>query len=205
MSSETSQPSQLRLARISVHRLTHDPDNARARGPRAVEAIARSLDAFGQQKPIVVTEGGVVIAGNGTLDAAKMLGWEALECQVADLSPAQARAFAVADNRTAELAYWNDAQLLRALDAAQEAEMLEATGFDEADLEGIRRALEGDGEDPEGTVQASGKGESELSGSTAQCFATTVVCHTEEGAEAVRQFVKDGDLGRASAIRPRAL
>lgn len=205
MSSEASQPSQMRLARISVERLTHDPDNARARGPRAVEAIAKSLEAFGQQKPIVVTEGGVVIAGNGTLDAAKLLGWEALECQVADLSPAQARAFAVADNRTAELAYWNDAQLLRALDAAQEAEMLEATGFDEADLDGIRRALEGAEEDDPSIGAPSAGGDSESSGSTSQAFATTVVCHTEEGAEAVRQFVQDGDLGRASAIRPRAL
>jgi len=147
----------LKIKRLPVEGLTHDPDNARARGPRAVEAIANSLDAFGQQKPIVVTKGGVVIAGNGTLDAAKLLGWESLECQVADLSPTQARAFAVADNRTAELAFWNDAQLLRALNAAQEAEMLDATGFDEADLEALARCLRDDHDEEGAEVPEKGK------------------------------------------------
>ncbi|MCH9834828.1 ParB/Srx family N-terminal domain-containing protein [bacterium] len=127
--------------------LTTDPDNARARGPRAIEAIARSLEAFGQQKPIVVTPDGVVIAGNGTLEAAKQLGWDTVTCHVTALNPAEARAYSIADNRTAELAYWNDAQLLGALQAAQESDLLDATAFDNGELERLTKLLSKDGID----------------------------------------------------------
>ncbi len=135
------------IKRIPLSGLSHDPDNARARGPRAVEAIARSLEAFGQQKPIVVSPEGIVLAGNGTLDAAMLLGWTELDAFVTDLPPDKARAYAVADNRTAELAYWKDAQLLAALEAARNADLLDSTAFDENDLLRLQRATQEDDED----------------------------------------------------------
>jgi len=195
----------LRIERRHVAALTHDPDNARARGLRAIEAIARSLEAFGQQKPIVITPDGTVLAGNGTLDAAKILGWTEIECQVADLSPTQARAFAVADNRTAELAFWKEAQLLAALDAAQAADMLDATGFDEADLEGIRRALEEPEEDQPSGSSDPPQNESGPPEEIGETFAVTVECATEEDAEAVRQMVEGDNLGRVAAVRRKSL
>ena len=56
-----------------IAEVTLDPANARAHSERNLQAIADSLDRFGQQKPIVITPDGTVVAGNGTLEAARSL------------------------------------------------------------------------------------------------------------------------------------
>ena len=65
----------MQLERVAIDALTVDPANVRGHSGRNLEAIAASLRAFGQQRPIVVDRDGVVIAGNGTLLAARQLGW----------------------------------------------------------------------------------------------------------------------------------
>jgi ParB-like chromosome segregation protein Spo0J len=139
--------------------LTSDPDNARARGPRALEAIANSLKVFGQQKPIVVSPSGVVIAGNGTLDAAKQLGWAKIAVQVTALTGAEQRAYAIADNRTAELAFWNDERLIATLHeiGGKDEELLSATGFSPSEIEGMRAAA--DEEEEPASHNIDGQGE----------------------------------------------
>lgn len=92
-----------------------DTKNARKHSSRNIKAIADSLRMFGQHKPVVALEDGTVIAGNGTLEAAKSLGMPELACVVFSDSD-KARAFAIADNRTAELAEWDDAALRASLD-----------------------------------------------------------------------------------------
>jgi hypothetical protein len=59
-----------------------DPRNARKHSPRNIKAIADSLRMFGQQKPVVALDDGTIIAGNGTLEAAKSLGMQDLACVV---------------------------------------------------------------------------------------------------------------------------
>lgn len=98
-------------ARMSVHELVNDPRNARRHGQRNLEAVTESLRRFGLQKPIVVDANGVVLAGNATLQAAKALGWTEIAVMRSQLTGAEAAAFAVADNRTAELAEWDSAVL----------------------------------------------------------------------------------------------
>ena len=98
------------LARLAVPigRLHEDARNPRRHDDRNVAAIAASLGTFGQQKPIVALRDGTVIAGNGTLRAAKHLGWEKLAVVWFDSrEEARARAFALADNRSADLASWD--------------------------------------------------------------------------------------------------
>lgn len=68
-----------------------------------VAAVARSLRRFGQRKPVVARPDGTVIAGNHLLAAAQELGWTELAVSWADDDDATAKAFALADNRTAEL------------------------------------------------------------------------------------------------------
>ena len=85
-----------------------DPANARGHDTRNLDAIQASLARFGQQKPVVVTPEGVVIAGNGTVEAARALGWTEVSVAVTELSGADRAAYAIADNRTAELAAWDD-------------------------------------------------------------------------------------------------
>jgi ParB-like chromosome segregation protein Spo0J len=88
--------------------LVADPDNARTHDEKNIEAIRGSLLEFGQCKPIVVW-GNIVVAGNGTLEAAKRLGWTEIVITRVPSSwdSNRARAYSLADNRTGELADWD--------------------------------------------------------------------------------------------------
>lgn len=109
--------SDLQIETVQIDSLTFDPTNARKHDAKNLDAIAGSLKLFGQRKPIVVTPDNVVVAGNGTLQAAKNLGWT--EITIARTprgwSWEQIKAFALADNRTAELAEWDSAILVEQL------------------------------------------------------------------------------------------
>ena len=106
---------------VPVADLLHDPANVRTHNAKNLDAVKASLSRFGQQKPIVVGADGVVIAGNGTLAAAKSLGWKQVSVVRTDLNGADAVAYAIADNRTAELAEWDTDALA---DRLKETEVL---------------------------------------------------------------------------------
>lgn len=94
--------------RIDVDYLTFDPDNARLHPEENDAAIRDSLSRYGQLKPLVVRRDGMtVVAGNGTLAAARGLGWRELACNVVDLDQLEAVGYGLADNRTSELAAWD--------------------------------------------------------------------------------------------------
>lgn len=120
----------MKLETLKLTDLVSDPNNARKHDDKNLEAIKGSLTQFGQRKPIVIGSGNVVIAGNGTLAAAKSLGWTEIEVVRVpeDWTADQAKAFALADNRTAELATWDEMVL-----AAQVIELKDA-GFEVADF-----------------------------------------------------------------------
>jgi len=81
---------------------------------QAVDAVAKSLHEFGWQQPIVVDSQGVIIVGHTRWKAAKSLSMDTVPVVVADdLTPEQARAYRIADNKTAEMATW-DVELLEA-------------------------------------------------------------------------------------------
>ena len=100
--------------KISIAQLSLDPKNARKHSARNLEAIAASLLKFGQRKPLVVHRG-VVLAGNGTLEAARSLGWTEIDVAEVpdDWDMDTAKAYALADNRTAELAEWDEGELAK--------------------------------------------------------------------------------------------
>ena len=122
----------MKIETLQIKDLTPDPQNARQHDDKNLKAIQGSLKQFGQRKPIVLTEDGVIVAGNGTVEAAKRLGW--LEIQAVrvpgDWTADQVKAFALADNRTAELATWNTEVLSSQLLELEEANFLiEDFGF----------------------------------------------------------------------------
>ena len=127
----------MKVQSIAVAELVNDPANVRQHSARNLDAIKGSLARFGQQKPIVVGPDGVVVAGNGTLEAAKSLGWQKIDAVKTGLKGSDRTAFAIADNRTSELAEWDDAALAEQLSALaiDDEELLAAAGFDEAELE----------------------------------------------------------------------
>jgi ParB-like chromosome segregation protein Spo0J len=122
----------MKLENLRIQNLILDPENARQHNEQNIKAIMGSLEEFGQRKPIVITADGVIVAGNGTVEAAKRLGW--LEIQAVripdDWTPEQTKAFALADNRTAELASWNSIKLSEQLIELEEADFkIEEFGF----------------------------------------------------------------------------
>jgi DNA modification methylase len=127
----------VKTERVTVASLLFDPANVRKHGERNLDSIKSSLARFGQQKPIVVDADGIVRAGNGTLMAAKALGWDEIEIVRTNLRGSEATAYAIADNRTAELAEWDEVALAEQLAALQidDETLAAATGFDASEIE----------------------------------------------------------------------
>ena len=128
--------------------LSNDPSNVRKHNERNIDAIKASLKRFGQQKPIVVDGKGIIVAGNGTFAAAKSLGWKEVQVVRTKLEGAEAIAYAVADNRTAELAIWDDGALAQTLAALQTDDSIDelVAGFTEQEIEElIHPTVKGEG------------------------------------------------------------
>src|SRR6516162_2307581 len=77
-----------------------------------VDAVATSIREYGFRQPIVVDEENVIIVGHTRYKAALKLGLEMVPVHVAvGLTPAQAKAYRLADNQTATLSQWDDDKL----------------------------------------------------------------------------------------------
>jgi DNA modification methylase len=127
----------MNIETLRILELTPDPNNARQHDEKNLKAIMGSLKEFGQRKPIVITEAGTIVAGNGTVEAAKRLGWTDIEVVrvPSDWTDAQVKAFAIADNRTAELANWNQEVLTsQLLELEAEGWELAEFGFEAFEL-----------------------------------------------------------------------
>ena len=129
----------MRTKKISVDKLLSDPANVRKHDERNIDAIKASLQKFGQQKPIVVDKNGIVVAGNGTLEACKQLGWKDISVVETELVGADATAFAIADNRTSELAIWDDDALAQTLASLQDDDSIDelVSGFTAKEIDDL--------------------------------------------------------------------
>ena len=100
-----------------------------------VEAVALSYERFGQRKPIVARRDGTVIAGNHQLKAAKQLGWSKIAVVWVDDDDETASAFALADNRTADLGSYDEDLLAELLSRVEDLDLLAATGYTQEDID----------------------------------------------------------------------
>ncbi len=112
---------------------------ARTHSERQIEQIASSIRQFGFTNPIIIDIDGTIVAGHGRHQAARMLGIEDVPViPIEDLTEAELRAYALADNRIAQNAGWDEEVLkiefeeLGALDLAFD---LEITGFSTTDID----------------------------------------------------------------------
>jgi ParB-like chromosome segregation protein Spo0J len=113
--------------------LTPYPQNPRE-NDAAVAAVAASIEAFGFRQPIVVDAAGQIIVGHTRWKAAQRLGLSIVPVLVAaDLTPDQARAYRIADNKTADLATWHLGRLAGEL-ASLESIDWSRFGFGEKEL-----------------------------------------------------------------------
>tara|TARA_R110002126_G_scaffold7444_6_gene36562 strand:+ start:681 stop:1238 length:558 start_codon:yes stop_codon:yes gene_type:complete len=125
---------------VKVETLLQDPQNVRRHDVRNIEAIKASLSRFGQQKPILVGADNVVLAGNGTLAAAVELGWEKINVTKSSLTGSEARAYAIADNRTTDLSTFDESELADALEyisSGAEGIELADVGFTADEMEAL--------------------------------------------------------------------
>jgi ParB-like chromosome segregation protein Spo0J len=133
----------MKIISLPLASLHEDPSNARKHGDKNLAAIAASLAKFGQQRPIVIDKANVVVAGNGTLKAARSLGWAQIACVRTDLTGVQVAGFAIADNRSAELAEWDDRALAATLEALKAEDFdLGDVGFADSDLDALLKGFD---------------------------------------------------------------
>lgn len=111
--------------------------NARTHDDDQVAQIAASIIEFGWTNPILVDAEGGIVAGHGRLLAARKLGLDSVPVVVLDhLTPAQRRAYVIADNKLALNAGWNEEMLAAELAALRDENFdLGLLGFDDADLD----------------------------------------------------------------------
>ena len=111
------------------------PGNLRNNAP-AVDAVAKSVTEFGFRQPIVVDAEDVIVVGHTRYKAALKLSLAEVPVHVATgLTPAQTRAYRLADNQTATIATWDDDTLVtELLGLKDQGYDLDLTGFDAGDL-----------------------------------------------------------------------
>lgn len=132
----------LAVRTVAISELHEDPANLRRHDEKNLAAIKASLARFGQQKPIVVDKGNVVRAGNGTLAAAKLLGWETISIVESSLSDVDLAAFSIADNRTSDLSDFDEPELARFLEKLEKdgVSLGDDLAFDPRDMAALNRA-----------------------------------------------------------------
>ena len=122
-----------------IDELKPDLANARLHSKEQIRKLKKSIETFGFIVPALVDAELNIVAGNGRVAGARMAGHsEVPTVRLDHLSPAQLRAFTIADNRLSELATWDDrllAQQLKDLSLLGLDFSLEVTGFEMAEID----------------------------------------------------------------------
>jgi DNA modification methylase len=117
----------------------------------AVEMTAKSIQEYGWRQPIVVDEHGIIICGHTRLKAAEWLGLDTAPVHVAEgLTDDQVRGYRIMDNRSGELATWDDDLLMQEIEGLSNSGFdLELTGFSMDDLGMTDEEIPGGNTDPD--------------------------------------------------------
>ena len=129
----------LKIVYRPIASLKPDPKNARIHSEKQLKQIAKSIDAFGFNVPVLIDSQDNIIAGHGRVEAGKRSSIAQVPTiRLEHLTDAQKRAFMLADNRLTENATWNDRLLGEQLKALSEVNLdfsLDATGFEVAEID----------------------------------------------------------------------
>src|SRR5438876_763076 len=119
--------------------MIHPYQNNPRSNDAAVDGVARSIQAFDFRQPLVIDENGVIIVGDTRYRAAVKLGLDEVPVHVATgLTPAQVKAYRIADNQTAQLSQWNEDRLMVELMELQKLDFdMDLTGFTPEELVGL--------------------------------------------------------------------
>lgn len=179
--------SQPTIEQIKVDDLIPYATNSRTHSAEQVAQIAASMVEFGWTNPVLIDTRGTIVAGHGRVMAARKLGMDTIPCiRLGHLTPAQVRAYVIADNKLALNAGWDDAMLKAELDILKEEGFnMELTGFTDAEVEKILGQFEvGDGSMPDLN-----------SGDRQPMQQKTFTLHDEQAEEVDRAISKAKELG----------
>jgi DNA modification methylase len=143
-----------RVEPIAPNQLTPYGGNARTHSKRQIEQIAASIRKFGFNNPVLINDNGQIVAGHGRVEAAKLLGLAAVPTlRLSHLSPAEQRAYVLADNKLAENAGWDRELLALELQGLIDLDFeVELTGFEIPEIDIILEdadAAKAEGNGPE--------------------------------------------------------
>jgi ParB-like nuclease domain len=128
-----------RLAYLPITDLSPDPANPRKHSRAQIRGIARSIESFGFNAPILINKKRRIIAGHGRCEAAKLLGLSQVPVICLEhLTDAQARAYMLADNKLTDSSSWDDKKLAVHLKELSELVLdfeIEATGFEPPEID----------------------------------------------------------------------
>jgi hypothetical protein len=115
--------------------------NARTHSKKQLRQIADSIRTFGFTNPVLVDRENKILAGHGRVEAAKLVGLDTVPCiRFEHMSPAEKRAYVLADNKLALNAGWDEDLLAQELEALQDLDLdfsLEVTGFSISEIDNL--------------------------------------------------------------------
>lgn len=134
-----SPTSQLAIAYLSPDELTLDSRNPRVHGQRHLKQLAKSIETFGFNSPILIDDNNIVIAGHGRVAAARQMELASVPTvRLSHLNEHQRRAYLIADNRLSELSSWNEQGLAEIMLELADADLdfdIAAVGFSVAEID----------------------------------------------------------------------
>ena len=150
-----SSPALIRpVSAVLLEHIKPNPRNPRTHSKKQIRQIADSIQAVGFAAPVVIDETGMLLAGHGRLEAAKLLGLKRIPAVVIEgLSEARKRALLLADNRIAQSAGWDRERLADELTSLPELLVedgldISVTGFEPAEIDALLVDFEDDVSDP---------------------------------------------------------
>ena len=127
----------MKIEVMPVNELRPYPNNARTHSKKQIRQIANSIKKFGFCNPVLIDDAKQIIAGHGRVEAAKLLGIDAVStCRLSHLSEAEKRAYILADNKLAEKAGWDKELLAIELQGLIDLDVeIELTGFEMPEID----------------------------------------------------------------------
>jgi DNA modification methylase len=127
------------IAHLPLESIAPDPFNPRKHAREQIRAIARSIETFGFNAPILVDKAGIIKAGHGRYEAAKFLNLAHVPViRLEHLNEQQAKAYMLADNKLTDRSSWDDQELALRLKELQDIVTdfeIEATGFEVPEID----------------------------------------------------------------------
>jgi hypothetical protein len=183
----------MEIKEVALITLKPYPNNPRKGN---IDLIAKSLETYGQYKPITINKRtNEILAGNHTYEAAKKLGWTTIQATYIDADENTAAKIVLMDNKTSDAGGYDDAQLLGLLDSLGD---LDATGYTDKDLQELQELY--DSPEPELKNTVMGKTLADWQETLGQRTTRIIMFDYDKPrymwvAEKLEQFRNENDIG----------